>query len=126
MISGNRRRIYKLFALLKCYAAYIRSYLPTFRDSLSVPASSVTQSSRTEKQPHFIARLLRIRPTGCPERCVTFQKSEDLRLRILLTSFSQHNKKSFRWLTNEVTNFLTVLLGIFFLRRQPYRPALRH
>jgi len=34
----------KVFALLRCYAAYIGSYLPTFRENLWVPPSSVKQS----------------------------------------------------------------------------------
>ena len=60
---------YETLALLVCYAAYIGSYLPTFRDNLSAPSSRVKQS----------------RPTGRPETsvttilgCVTSQKSEDL------------------------------------------------
>jgi len=35
-----------IFALVACYAAYICSYLPTFRYNLSVPSSRVKQSKR--------------------------------------------------------------------------------
>jgi len=39
MISGFHRVVNVIFALLGCYAAYNGSYLPTFRDTLSVPSS---------------------------------------------------------------------------------------
>jgi hypothetical protein len=44
-----------IFDLLGCYTAYIGSYLPTFRDNLSVPSSrtncprSLTVEDRTER-----------------------------------------------------------------------------
>ena len=41
MISGFRRRGNEIFALLRCYAPQICGYLPTFRDSQSVPFSGV-------------------------------------------------------------------------------------
>jgi hypothetical protein len=42
MHSGNRTWS-EIFALLRCYATKIGSYLPTFKDNLSVPFSrSVT------------------------------------------------------------------------------------
>ena len=39
----NRRAIlvFKIVALLECYAAYICSYLPTFRDNLSGPTTRI-------------------------------------------------------------------------------------
>jgi hypothetical protein len=44
----RKRNSWKIFALLVCYAAYIGSYLPTFRDNLSAPTSRVKRS-RTQK-----------------------------------------------------------------------------
>jgi hypothetical protein len=44
-ISGFRRGVVEVFALLGYCAAYVGSYLPTFRDSLSVPSSRVKQSN---------------------------------------------------------------------------------
>jgi len=38
-IWGLRRGVVEAFALLGCYAAYVGSCLPTFRDSLSIPSS---------------------------------------------------------------------------------------
>jgi hypothetical protein len=37
---GTRTRPHEIFALLARYAAYISSYLPTFRANVSVPSSS--------------------------------------------------------------------------------------
>jgi hypothetical protein len=36
MISGLRRGVNEIFAVLGCHAAFIGSYLPTFRDNQSV------------------------------------------------------------------------------------------
>jgi hypothetical protein len=38
------------FALLGCYAAYVGSYLPTFRDNLYVPSARTKQSSNIPAQ----------------------------------------------------------------------------
>ena len=35
----------EVFAVLRCYAAYVGSYVPTFRDNLSAPSSRVKQST---------------------------------------------------------------------------------
>ena len=40
---GFRRGLNEMFALLRCYAAQIGSKLPTFRNNLPVPSSSVKQ-----------------------------------------------------------------------------------
>ena len=50
VISGLRRRVIgvnEIFALLGCYAGFISSYLPTFRDKLSALSSVVKQSKET-------------------------------------------------------------------------------
>jgi hypothetical protein len=41
VISGFRHGVNEIFALLRCYAAFIGSLLPTFRDNLLVPSSRV-------------------------------------------------------------------------------------
>jgi cytochrome c biogenesis protein CcdA len=40
-ISGFPLRVLEVFGVLKFYAAYAGSCLPTFRESLSVPSSSL-------------------------------------------------------------------------------------
>ena len=35
----------EIFALLGCYAAFVDSYIPKFRDSISVPFSRLKHSS---------------------------------------------------------------------------------
>jgi hypothetical protein len=52
----------EVFALLGCYAAQIGIYLPTFRDELSVPSSSVQQ-------------FLKMGPLCCPETSVNNYQS---------------------------------------------------
>jgi len=49
--------IYEIFTLHICYAALIGSYLPTFRDDLSIPSSRIKQ---------FKMGLMR-----CPETTLT-------------------------------------------------------
>ena len=44
VISSFRRGVNEILALLGCYTALIGSYLPMFRDNLSVPSSWVKQS----------------------------------------------------------------------------------
>jgi len=48
--SCSRCVVNEIFALLGCYAAYIGSWLQTFRDNLSVPSSSLKMGpiGRTE------------------------------------------------------------------------------
>jgi len=45
VISGSCHSVYKIFALLGCYLAYIGDSLPTFRDNPSVPSTRVKKSS---------------------------------------------------------------------------------
>jgi len=45
VISGFRREVEKNCALLGCYAASSGNSLPTFRDNLLVPSSSVKNNS---------------------------------------------------------------------------------
>jgi hypothetical protein len=45
IISGFYRVVNKIFVLLGRYAAYIGSYSPAFRDSLSVPSPTVRHSN---------------------------------------------------------------------------------
>jgi hypothetical protein len=51
-----RHGVDEVFALLSCYAAYVGSFLPTFRDSLSVPSSRTDRLSRNiDKQRMCVA-----------------------------------------------------------------------
>ena len=45
-ISGLRREVDEICALLGYYAAYSDNSLPTFRDKLSVPSSRVKKSKK--------------------------------------------------------------------------------
>jgi len=47
VISGFRRGVNEIYALLGSYAAWIGNYVPTFRDSLSVPPSRSKLESLT-------------------------------------------------------------------------------
>jgi hypothetical protein len=58
-ISGFRREVDDIWALLQYYAAYSGNSLPTFRDNLSVP------SSRS-----MISWTLKMGPIGCPQTSV--------------------------------------------------------
>jgi hypothetical protein len=46
VISGVRRGVNEIFALLEFYTDYIGSYLPMFRDNISLPSSRVKQSKK--------------------------------------------------------------------------------
>ena len=46
VISGFRREVDEIWALLDYYAAYSGNFLSTFRDSLSVPSSRVMNSKK--------------------------------------------------------------------------------
>jgi hypothetical protein len=73
--SGSRCGANEILAVLGCYAALVGSYLPTFRDNLSVPSSKVKQTIWPLKLGHMVVskRLqLRIR-----QLCITFQNTED-------------------------------------------------
>ena len=48
-ISETRMFLYDVFALPGCYAAYVDSSLPMFRDSLPVQSSRVRNYSWTEQ-----------------------------------------------------------------------------
>jgi hypothetical protein len=48
VISGFRRGVREVFALLKVTAAQIGSLLPTFRDNISFQSSRAKQSGRKE------------------------------------------------------------------------------
>jgi hypothetical protein len=58
VISGFRRDVHEICALSRFHSAYISNFTPMFRDNLSVPCSSVKQST---------ARPLKMKPIGCPE-----------------------------------------------------------
>jgi hypothetical protein len=66
VISGFRRDVNGICALLGCYAALIVSLLPTFRGYLSVPSSRVKQCNSS-----WAALPLKMGPIGCPETSVT-------------------------------------------------------
>jgi hypothetical protein len=62
MISGFRREVDEVFALLGFYVVYSGNYLPTCHDTLSVPFSGVEKS--------VIYRSLTMGPTVCTETAV--------------------------------------------------------
>jgi hypothetical protein len=47
LFSLGQLSIAEVFALLGCYAAYVGSCLPTFRDCLSIPYSRIKQSKKS-------------------------------------------------------------------------------
>ena len=49
-IADFRRGLVKVLALLGCYATYAASYLPTFRDDLSVPSCTMKTGLPTRWQ----------------------------------------------------------------------------
>jgi len=61
VISGFRRDVHEICALSRVHSAYISNFTPMFRDYLSVPCSSVKQST---------TRTLKMKPIGCPETSV--------------------------------------------------------
>jgi hypothetical protein len=56
IISGFRRDVDEICALLGCYAASNGNPLPTFRDNVSVPSSRVKKSKK--KECYFLVGLL--------------------------------------------------------------------
>jgi len=46
VISGFRRKVFEICPLLGHYAVYSGNSLPTFRDNISVPSSSVKKSKK--------------------------------------------------------------------------------
>jgi hypothetical protein len=102
------RGVNEIFALLRCYAAYVDSYLRKIRDNILLQSAKVNQSQEGSQTIRHItsylsvpgiilglARPLKLGPTGCPEtsvnnyqsRCVTSQKSVDLKLFVLKLLF---------------------------------------
>ena len=68
VISGFRREVADICALLDYYTAYSGNSLPTFRENLSVPSWRVKKSKqRTIKRIYW---LLKMGPRGCPETSV--------------------------------------------------------
>jgi hypothetical protein len=65
MITGFRRGVNEIFALLECYAVHIGSYITTFRDNL-LPSSWT----------------LKMGPTDCPETSATTYQSTLLNIRV--------------------------------------------
>ena len=65
VISGFRRDVDEICALLGCYAAYSGNSLRTFRYNLAVPSSKVNNSNLC-----WISWLLKMGPIGCPETSV--------------------------------------------------------
>ena len=82
-ISGFRRDVHGIYALLGYYAAQSGNSLPTFRANLSVTYSRAKKSKRKNN-------------VGCPNRrqeittlrCVTSQKRADLELEGLYSNFT--------------------------------------
>ena len=64
-VSGFFLGVHEVFALLRCYAAWVGSLLPTFLDSQSVPSSRVEQSSCRIACPFKMGMI------GCPATSVT-------------------------------------------------------
>ena len=102
------RGVNEIFALLRCYAAYVDSYLRKIRDNILLQSAKVNQSQEGAQTIRHItsylsvpgiilglARPLKLGPTGCPEtsvnnyqsRCVTSQKSVDLKLFVIKLLF---------------------------------------
>jgi hypothetical protein len=92
VISGFRRDVDKIWALLGYYAASCGNCLPTFRDNVSVPYSRAKSPSRKERKPATynvdgFCLVAVITPTNCyPAR--TFQ---NLRYRLLAFFLSYLN-----------------------------------
>jgi len=64
-ISGFRREVDEICALLSYYVAYSGNSLPTFRDYLSVPTWRVVKSKKT-----WISRPWKMETIGSPETSV--------------------------------------------------------
>jgi hypothetical protein len=47
MNSGFRRGVYETFALVRCYAEWIGTWLP--KDNISIPSSTVTLEDGTDR-----------------------------------------------------------------------------
>ena len=72
VISSNRWGVNEVFALLRCYAAFIGSYLPTFRDSLAL-LPSMAYSWRWDR--YAVQKRWKLTINQC---CVTSYKIQDL------------------------------------------------
>jgi hypothetical protein len=84
MISGIRRDVYKICALLGYYTASCDNCLPTFRDNVSVASSRVLDSWP-----------LKMGPIRCPETSVNNYHTTSRNIpegrRNYIRSFSQHS-----------------------------------
>jgi hypothetical protein len=58
MISGFRRDVNEICALLGCYAAQSGDSVPTFGENLSVPSSRVKISKKKAQEESFILGIL--------------------------------------------------------------------
>jgi hypothetical protein len=80
--KGSERILSKIFceafARLDCDAAYIFSWLPTFRDIIPVPSSTVQKSDPWRWE---LKAVQKCRKPATHQRCGTFQKNEDLSFR---------------------------------------------
>jgi hypothetical protein len=81
VVSGFRRDVDEICALLGCYAASSGNPLPTFRDNVSVPSSRVNKSKKKAKKKGFFS---------CTQRSVT----------ILYRRFGRRNRSHFQGSTS--------------------------
>ena len=85
-----------LLILFLCYAALIGSFLPTFRDSLSLPSSRIKQSMKNSSLP-INQRFLKSHRAQSWHHTNFFAVSQEIFLIIyFLHSFSSHCSHSFR------------------------------
>ena len=92
--SSFRRGLNEIFALLRSYATQIGSKLPTFRNNLSVPFSSVKQYKKNGLDClTFGDGTVRLSGNvGSYLHCVRSQKSEDISVTILTQLYRCSNK----------------------------------
>ena len=62
--SSSRCVVNEIFALLGCYAAYVGSWLQTFRDNLSVPSSSLKMRSIGRPETSVTTNIRGVHPRG--------------------------------------------------------------
>ena len=95
VISGFRRGVGAICALLLDYAAYRCNSLPTFRDNPPVPSSRVKKFSS-------ISWPLKMEPMGCPE---TSERNYNYMLRNITEERTSHlTIYLLRWLTICITS----------------------
>jgi hypothetical protein len=98
----------RFIVIYRRFGTAYRYLLQVSYSLLGLTSSSISLLDSWKLDRHVVPKR---RQLTANQPCITSQKSEDIRLRILLTSFFQHSKKSFRCLTNEVINFLTLFWG---------------